>query len=248
MQNLGKTFAKAFSWLRSAIFVLFFFPILTVFFSLFGAILFFLTGSRRGIEWSGNNWGALTLKFLNVNLNVKGLENIPQGGCLFLFNHSSFMDIFALAAIVKKIKFGAKVELYKIPFFGLALRTAGMLPIARSHREKAIKVLSEAESRARNGEKFALAPEGTRNNSQEVLLPFKSGPFIFAINSGIPLVPVIIKGADQAWTKHSLIPCSDRWAYEMSVEFLPAISTEGYNMENRRELVEKTRNQMLPKM
>jgi 1-acyl-sn-glycerol-3-phosphate acyltransferase len=113
------------------------------------------------------------------------------------------------------------------------------LPIARKEREKVFKVYEEARARAEQGEKFALSPEGGRN-FEEKLLPFKAGPFLFAIRSGIPLVPVVIKGAREVMGKADLVPNVKRWQSEITVEYLPPISVASYTPENYKDLQSKT--------
>ncbi len=152
-----------------------------------------------------------------------------------------------MVARKKGIRFGAKVELFSIPVFNWAIRAGGILPIARQNRQEAIHVLQEAEARARNGEKFALAPEGGRN-TEEKLLPFKSGPFIFAIKSGVPIVPVIIKGASQAWPKNTLFPCAEKWTYKVLIEYMKPVESKGFTVENRAELSNQVRELMLTKL
>ncbi len=183
-------------------------------------------------------WGKVGLKVFNVRLQVKGLENIPEGSCLFLFNHTSFFDIFAMLSAYGNFRFGSKIELFSIPIFGAAMKRLGVLPIARQKRENVFKVYDEAKARVQLGEKFALAPEGKRND-QEALLPFKSGPFIFAINSGAPVVPVVIKGAWAVFKKNQWLPNWDRFSRTVTVEYLPAISTAGVSVEKRSELQDK---------
>lgn len=192
-----------------------------------------------------STWGRVAVKIWGVRLVVKGRENIPPGCCLFIFNHTSFFDVFAMEAAYQDFRFGAKIELFHIPIFGAAMRGMGVLPIARTKRESVFKVYEEAQARAAKGEKFALSPEGKRND-QETLLPFKAGPFIFAINSKMPLVPVVIKGAHDILSKNQILPNWDRWSRTMTVEYLKPISTEGYTMENRAELQEKAYQLMKP--
>jgi 1-acyl-sn-glycerol-3-phosphate acyltransferase len=234
-----------FYYLRSFLFTFFFFPVVTVVLSISGILSVLILRHRRHIDWCSFNWAKLCMWGLNAKVEVKGQENIPAGACLFLFNHTSFVDIFALTSQVPSLRFGAKIELFSIPFFGAALRLAGALPIARQKREHAIRILTEAENRARNGERFALAPEGGRNY-EEQLLPFKSGPFIFAIKTEIPIVPVVILGAKQVWKKNALLPATDQWGYKVTVEYLKPFATTGYTVEQRSQLAEKVRDSMLP--
>src|SRR5690606_10302576 len=118
-----------------------------------------------------------------VRLTVEGLENLPAEGCIMVFNHSSHFDIFALAAgITKSSRFGAKIELFKIPVFNWAMRTVEVLPIRRRQRDQVLKLYEDSVPRVHSGESFYLAGEGSRQPTDQVGEKFKSGPFIFAID------------------------------------------------------------------
>src|SRR5690606_20896953 len=103
-------------------------------------------------------WGKGSCKMFGVKVEVIGAENIPKSGGVFLFNHTSFFDIFARAGYLQSVRFGAKIELFKIPFFGWAMRRVGILPIARRNREEVFRIYQEAKPRLLAGEKIALAP------------------------------------------------------------------------------------------
>ncbi len=236
---------KVLLFLRALIFTFVFFPLATLVLSAVGAFSYQLTGNRKIIDRCANWWARSVIFFLGIRLITKGRENIPTSGCLFLFNHTSFFDIFVMVQNVYGIRFGAKAEFFSIPVFRLALKAGGVLPIARKNREKAIKVLRDSEERARQGERFALSPEGGRNH-EEKLLPFKAGPFIFAIQAGVPVVPVVIKGAHSAWSKGSFFPCIKACHEEIIVEYLPSVSTASYTVETRGDLSRRVRESMLP--
>lgn len=180
-----------------------------------------------------------------VKVVVKGLENRPKGGYIYVFNHTSFFDIFAMSGWLGSFRFGAKIELFKIPIFGMAMRRAGILPIARHRREEVFKVYKAAEERVARGERFALAPEGTRQKTEQ-LGPFKSGPFVLAINAKAPIVPVVIKGAAAIMPKGHWIPNWGVWSRTITLEVLPAVDVTEYTIENRPQLQERVRNMMLP--
>lgn len=188
-------------------------------------------------------WGWSALILFGIRLEVLGREHLTPGQGLLLFNHSSFVDIFAMAAAYSDFRFGAKVELFKIPIFGAAMRRCGVLPIARQSREEVFKVYAEARDRALAGEKFALSPEGGRNVDGE-LLPFKAGPFIFAINSQMPLIPTVIQGAYDVMKKGSLLPNADRWRRTIRISFLEPISVKGVSLEERGKLQELSHARM----
>jgi 1-acyl-sn-glycerol-3-phosphate acyltransferase len=190
-------------------------------------------------------WCEGVLWLFGVRVIEKGRQNIPRGPCLYIFTHTSFFDIFSMSAKLEGMRFGAKIELFKIPFFGLAMRTAGVLPITRHNREKVFRVYERAGSKVSQGQQYALAPEGKRN-TEEKLLPFKSGPFVFAIGAQMPLVPVIIKGACAVLPKNGILPNWKNWRAEISLEYLPAVSVEGYTRETRAQLQQQVYELMKP--
>lgn len=206
-----------------------------------------LINSRRIEDLLVIFWTRNACRLFNVKVVVKGTENIPPGGCLYVFNHTSFFDIFAMSGcgVLGSFRFGAKIELFKIPIFGAAMKRSGNLPIARTQREEVFKVYQAAEARIREGERFALAPEGTRQETEH-LGPFKAGPFIFAINAKAPIVPVIVKGAAGILPKGHMFPNWGVWSRTITLEVLPAISPLDYTMETRNLLQEKVRKVMEP--
>jgi 1-acyl-sn-glycerol-3-phosphate acyltransferase len=172
-------------------------------------------------------WCSSLLKIFGVEVIVHGLEHLPvDQSVLFVFNHQSHFDIPVLKAhIPRTISFGAKAELFKIPFFGPAMRAIGTLPIDRDNRTEVFRVYKEAQSRF-SKVNFILAPEGTRQ-AQPAIGAYKKGPFIFAINGQVPIVPVVLGGAYEILPKHSLIPNADRMKRTVHMQFLPAIQTKG---------------------
>lgn len=211
------------------------------------SVLFHLIFHNRKIDdfmpWL---WSTIICRMYNVKVEVHGAENIPQGGALILFNHSSFFDIFALIKAIHGVRFGAKAELFKIPLFGQALRALGHLRIARDNRDEVFKIYEEAKVRFSEGEKFCLSPEGGRFYSKESLAKFKSGPFIFAISAEALVVPTVIIGAYEVWPKGSLLANWNRWNRVIHVHILQPISTVGMALNHRQELQMQIFNQMNP--
>jgi 1-acyl-sn-glycerol-3-phosphate acyltransferase len=235
---------KVLCLLRSLVAALIF-TIFTFVWSALAIVAAFLPGSEKLENWVIGTWGKVALVLFGVDLKVEGLGNIPEGGCLFLFNHTSFFDVFAMLGGYNQFRFGAKIELFQIPIFGQAMRGLGILPIARANREEVFKVYAEAKERARLGEKFALSPEGRRND-RETLLPFKAGPFVFAINSQIPIVPVVIRGAHSVMSRDQWLPNRDRWKRKITLIYLPLIHSHEYSLDKRQDLQMKVYAEMSP--
>ena len=212
------------------------FPFTVIFLGPIAIVGHLLTGSRRFDDFIMITWGRTCCWIAGVRVKVVGAENIPQEGCLFLFNHASFFDIFAMSGYIRGIKYGAKAELFKIPIFAQVRKIMGTLPIARENRDQVYKIYEEAKKRFANGERFALSPEGGRFYDADHLSPFKAGPFIFAMSAGAPLVPLVINGAYEALPKGSFLFNNFNWTLTITLTVLKPVPTAGYPTEQRREL------------
>lgn len=231
-------------YLRALIFLVLF-PTYTALCSLAVMLTSLFFNSRKVNNHIMRLWATLICQFCGVRVHTRGYENIPTGGCVFLFNHTSFFDIFAIFSTIPDVRFGAKIELFKIPFFGQAMKIVGILPIDRAKREKVYQHYDESKSRIEAGERFVLAPEGTRQK-EEVLAPFKAGPFIFAINSKAPIVPVVIRGAAVIWPTQTYLMNLKSWRSEITVDILSPISTVNETLEGRNQLQQKVHAVMSP--
>lgn len=193
-------------------------------------------GSRKLDDKIVFAWAKITCFLFNIKINIHHIENRPSEGTVFLFNHSSYLDIFLLLVAIPGLRFGAKIELFKIPIFGAAITRAGTLPIARGNREEVFKVYEKARSRLQEDkEKFALSPEGGRFYGKN-LGPFKAGPFVFAISSGAIISPVVMKGVYEALPKSTLLTNKDRWKREIDIYFLEPVDTKGFSVDQRQDL------------
>lgn len=191
-------------------------------------------------------WSLIILWIFGIHVRVQGEEHLPtRDGGIVVFNHQSHFDIPVLAvSTFRTIRFGAKIELFSIPFFGAAMRAAGTLPIARDRRSEVLKVYKEAEARFREHFIFLLAPEGTRQNEAKIGR-FKNGPFLFAINGQVPVIPAVIKGSFHVMPKNSLWVNLGRWTRTIDLEYLPPISTQGLAAGDIEGLVTRVREQMV---
>ena len=244
--NSGRSPLDVLSYPRSILFTIFGL-ILTLAMCFIVLFTVFAIRSKRVLDWMiVYLWSLPLIKPAGVKVEVRGEDLVRRTGqgVLILFNHSSLWDIPVLYAYFPRpFRFGAKVELFKIPFFGRAMKASGVLPIDRASRSKVMKIYSEAVSRIDNGESFALAPEGTRQGGEE-LGRFKRGPFEFAINAQAEIVPVIIAGALKVLPKHSIWVNMGRWRRRVILQILPPVPASQYTMETADDLQERVREQM----
>lgn len=217
--------ATLFSYIR-AVFLMVFIPFWTVFYSCVVIVQLSL-GARKAFVVRGISqiWAKWVLIASGVKVKIIGAENLPKDqGFLYLFNHTSHYDIPVIFyASPKFCNFGAKSELFSIPFFGRAIRMTGALEIERSNREKVMRIYRESEKRVAAGEAFALAPEGTRKPGKGTLGDFKSGPFFFAVNSKMPIIPIILVGCELVVKKHSIFINTGKFSRQVIFEILPPI-------------------------
>lgn len=211
----------------------------TIIWAYIGILLNILFNSRKTDNWIITTWGKQSCWLFGVRIHLHGLEKMPKDkGAIILFNHSSYMDVFAIAGYLSGVRFGAKVELFNIPVFSQAMKRFGTLPIARRNREEVFKVYEEAKPRFARGEKFALSPEGGRFFGEQ-LSKFKSGPFVFAITAGVPVVPIVIHNAYAAWPKEALLPNTKAWITHVDIHVLSPIETTAFTVDTRDGLMDQ---------
>ncbi|MCX7965944.1 MAG: 1-acyl-sn-glycerol-3-phosphate acyltransferase, partial [Syntrophorhabdaceae bacterium] len=141
----------------------------------------------------GRLWAKIHLFICGIKVYTDGLANITKP-CIFMCNHQSVLDIFALyASLNVPFIWIAKKELFSVPFLGWALKTSRHIDMDRRNPKKALKSLNRAIQHLREGRNIVLFPEGTWNKGDK-LLPFKKGGFNLAIKEGVPIIPVGIIG------------------------------------------------------
>lgn len=198
-------------------------------------------------------WAHLVMRLSGVEVEVRGAANVPTGktGFLVLFNHTSHVDIITLYGYMPRaVRFGAKIELFKVPFFGRAMLAMGALPIDRRLREKVLQLYQAAIPRVAEGDAFALAPEGTRQ-PEERLGKFKFGPFLFAIQAQMNIVPVVIAGAYDVLPKNSLWFNVGKWKRKVIMEILKPVATRGLSeadIDQLQAAIHQDMNQTLDRL
>jgi 1-acyl-sn-glycerol-3-phosphate acyltransferase len=132
-------------------------------------------------------------------LSSTGREWIPRkGGLLLVSNHSSYLDPVVLgAACPRPLYFFARAELFRNFWFGGLIRALHAFPVDirraldKDAIERAVKELKE-------GKVVVVFPEGTRSRAGE-LCSGQAGAGFFAVKAQVPVIPVYIEGAHQAY-------------------------------------------------
>jgi 1-acyl-sn-glycerol-3-phosphate acyltransferase len=201
-------------------------------------VLSFFLRSGNFMHKIARFWGKSILVVSRIKVSVKGLSNIdPSSPYIYMPNHQSNFDIpVLLGHLTVQFRWLAKKELFKIPIFGHAMRNVGYISIDRSDRQSAFESLKVAAEKIKSGVSVLIFPEGTRSRDGKIR-PFKKGGFVMAIDSGVPIVPVVITGT------RSIMPKGRFRVYpgHVSMVIHKPIETSIYTPETKDGLMEKVR-------
>ncbi len=155
--------------------------------------------------WFGRKaWGPWGLRLAGARLEVRALPRIPEGPAIFVSNHESALDIWAIfAAMPRGFRFIAKQELFRLPVFGWYLGVGGHVPVDRGNHARAVASLRKAAEAVRAGTSLVIFAEGTRSRDGSIQ-PFKKGPFVLAMEAGVPVFPIAISGSGAVTPKAAI--------------------------------------------
>jgi len=141
------------------------------------------------------SWARIVAFIIPMSVKMIGRENIdPNQSYVVVSNHQSNMDIIALYGFLGiDFRWVMKQELRSVVGLGTACAALGHIYIDRSNHEAAIRSINEARERITGGTSVIFFPEGTRSENGR-LKQFKKGAFRFAINTGLPILPVTVDG------------------------------------------------------
>jgi 1-acyl-sn-glycerol-3-phosphate acyltransferase len=160
----------------------------------------------------------------------------PRRPYVAVANHESWADIFLISHLPWEMKWMSKDTFFKIPCFGWMMQMAGDIKLVRGDRGSAVAAISAARDRLKKRVSVMIFPEGTRSRDGE-LLPFKDGAFRLAIETGAPILPMVVAGTRSAMRKGSF-----RFQRAFArVHVLEPIETTGLTLDDVPTLREKTR-------
>src|SRR4051812_40624719 len=145
-------------------------------------------------------WGAIrglartALALTGIKVNVTGIENIPHGNAVILFNHTSYMDAIIIAAVLPgEPAFVAKKEFESNFFMRTLMNRVGVAFVDRFDAAASLADAETVTSMAKEGRLFVFFPEGTFTR-RAGLLGFYMGAFKVAGEANLPVVPGILRG------------------------------------------------------
>ena len=152
---------------------------------------------------------AKTVSRLFWRIEFRGTANIPDnssGGFIIAANHQTYLDpVWISIPILRAIHYLAWDRAFRWPVVGYFIRHLGALPV-RLGRGATYGSLRASLDVLRAGGTIMIFPEGEREFADGKLLAFKPGAVRLAATSGVPILPVTIKGGNRVWPRGSLIP------------------------------------------
>lgn len=211
------------AFIRSTLFnVAFFIMTLAMMLCVLPTLLMPREKSMRIVHLWVNTIYCLERWLLNLDYQIRGAENIPQGTAYLLASkHESSYETFKLHRILGDPAIVLKRELLNIPIWGLFLKKIDPIAIDRSNRDQAIKSLLAGVDHVRaQGRPIVIFPQGTRVkwNATTAEKPYKGGVAKMQDSSGLPIIPLALN-TGVFWPKASWIKKPGTVIFE----FLPAI-------------------------
>jgi len=216
--------------------------LVTGFFAILAIFVSFISKSGDLPHIVARIWAKCILVASGIKVTVKGHSNIDSAGSyIYMSNHLSNFDIPVLLAYLPvQFRWLAKAELFKIPLFGYAMQRAGYISIDRSNFRSAVQSLKRAAKNIRDGVSVLIFPEGTRSQDFNIQ-PFKKGGFVLAVDSGVPIIPVIIHGTWPIMPKKRILVKPGN----VVLEIAKPIKSSDYTRKTKEDLMEKVRNVLI---
>lgn len=150
-----------------------------------------------------------------------GLENIPANGPVILApNHQSFLDAPLVVSHIdtptlRNTYFYAKKDHVRGAFMRMLAHNHNVVIMDLSTLKNSIRALGQILT---DGKNLVIFPEGTRTRTGQVAT-FKKTFAILAKEINVPIVPVRIEGAYEAWPRTKKLPRR----HKVTVTYLPPI-------------------------
>ena len=154
----------------------------------------------------------LMLKMTGARIQVIGEENVPKDrAVLYVGNHKSYFDILLTYSRVPRLTgYVAKKEMESFPILSIWMKRLHCLFLDRKDIKQGLKTILTGIDLIKNGISVCIFPEGTRNKSNDRLLPFKEGSLKMAEKTGCPIIPFAITNSSKLFEDHMpfVRPCN----------------------------------------
>lgn len=143
-------------------------------------------------------------------IEFHGKENIPENngrGLLIVPNHQTYVDPFWITIPIKrKFRYMAWDEAFNWFAVGKAIRYLGAFPVRTFGSGGKLDAMKKSLRYLREGATLIVFPEGERQFEDGKFLPFKQGAVRIAMEAGVPVMPVTVRGGNRVWAQGMKYP------------------------------------------
>ncbi|MGE7369691.1 lysophospholipid acyltransferase family protein [Neorhizobium sp. NPDC001467] len=174
---------------------------------------------------ASNNW--LMEKIVGATFEIEGMENIPEGGCIFAPKHQSAWDTFALLPYQRDPVYILKRELLWIPLFGWYVAKQRMIPVNRGARGKVmVEMMKRTRQEMDSGRQLIIYPEGTRRAPGDAP-DYRYGIARIYRDVQVPVVPIVAHWG-LFWGRRKLIKHPGRFKVKILPPIQPGMEPDAF--------------------
>lgn len=180
----------------------------------------------------------------NIDLQVTGLENIPQDEAFMMYpNHQGMFDVLAIAATCDA-PLGAvlKKELFHVPFLHQIALCTKSFAMDREDVRQSLTVIQNVTEEVKKGRNYLIFPEGTRSRQGNQMQEFHGGSFRCATKSQCPIVPIALIDCFKVLDQKGSKPVS------VQIHYLKPIPYEEYAGMKPAEVAELVKTRIAQKI
>ena len=176
------------------------------------------------------NWMRIFFFFTGIRLRVKGRENFSPGeNYIVIYNHNALIDVpVSVPFMPGANKTIAKVELSRIPLFGLLYTRGSVLVDRKDEQSRKLSYLKMREV-LDMGLHMCIYPEGTRNKTSEPLQRFHDGAFRLSFDSKKPILPGLIFNSKKVLPKKPFF----FWPGKIELHYLKPVSQDDFSSSEK---------------
>ncbi|HEV2288188.1 MAG TPA: AMP-binding protein [Candidatus Acidoferrales bacterium] len=165
----------------------------------------------------------ILLRLAAIRVQIEGSKVLSEwthsAPWIFAPNHSSYLDILTLLAILPaRARYVAKGEIASMPLVNLIARRSGHFAFERASAQARIAQAEEVNEALRQGDSVVIYPEGTFTEIPGIR-PFQLGAFKAAVDTGRPICPIALRGARELLRDKTYLPKPGR----VTITFGPLI-------------------------
>ena len=144
----------------------------------------------------------------NIDLQVTGLENIPEeDGFMLYANHQGMFDVVAIAATWERpLAAVLKKELGEIPLLKQIRLCTNSFTMDREDVRQSLEVIQNVTKEVKKGRNYLIFHEGTRSKNGNVMGEFHGGSFRCAVKAKCPIVPVALLNSHRVLDEQGSAP------------------------------------------